>query len=105
MQEDQRRATKVKKGTLVVQVGLEDDHYLRKFVIPISYLYHPLLNDLLDQAREMYGYHMDGPLRLPCSVDEFVDLRWRIEREPSQLQHHHHHHGQLHYHALPFHTC
>ncbi|GAB2218565.1 hypothetical protein Droror1_Dr00001792 [Drosera rotundifolia] len=104
MQEDQRRTTKVKKGTLVVQVGLEDDHDLRKFVIPISYLYHPLLNDLLDRAREMYGYHMDGPLRLPCSVDEFVDLRWRIEREPSQLQHHHHH-GQLYYHALPFHTC
>ncbi|KAL9250298.1 Auxin-responsive protein SAUR32-like protein [Drosera capensis] len=85
---------KLKKGYLVVQVGLEadenqdDDAMIKKFVIPISYLHHPLFLKLLDQARETYGYHVEGPLRLPCSADDFVDLRWRIEKEYNcRLQH------------------
>jgi len=44
-----------------------------KVVIPISYLYHPLFKHLLDN-----GYHTEGPLKLPCSVDDFLHLRERI---------------------------
>ncbi|GAB2277264.1 hypothetical protein Dimus_011970 [Dionaea muscipula] len=106
MQQDDQRKTKVKKGSLVVQVGLEGDADVKKFVIPIAYLYHPLFNNLLDQTYEMYGYQTHGPLRLPCSADDFIHLRWRIEKEYTRLQHHHHHHhGHQYYHALPFHAC
>ncbi|KAG9155086.1 hypothetical protein Leryth_011062 [Lithospermum erythrorhizon] len=73
---------KMKKGWLAIQVGLEEEgEKLERFAIPISYLYHPLLQELLDKAREVYGYRKHGPLRLPCSVDDFLHLRWQIERE------------------------
>lgn len=101
---------KVKKGFLAVQVGLEGEDYegsasSQRFVIPISYLYHPLFKRLLDKAYDVYGYHTDGPLKLPCSVDDFLHLRWRIEKEssPHQLHHNHNHHRLPH--ALHFHSC
>ncbi|KAI8535583.1 hypothetical protein RHMOL_Rhmol10G0185500 [Rhododendron molle] len=96
MQEDKK--TKVKKGWLAVRVGLEDeDGGFQRFVIPISYLYHPLLNRLLERAHEIYGYHTTGPLRLPCSVDDFLHLRWQIERETTNCHGHHHHHHDRYY--------
>uniref|UniRef100_A0A1D1Y920 Auxin-induced protein 6B n=1 Tax=Anthurium amnicola TaxID=1678845 RepID=A0A1D1Y920_9ARAE len=74
---------KVKKGWLAVEVGLEGvDDGFRRFVIPISYLYHPQFRRLLEMAQEVYGYNSSGPLKLPCSVDDFLHLRWLIEREP-----------------------
>ncbi|KAA8547060.1 hypothetical protein F0562_003489 [Nyssa sinensis] len=64
MQEEKKM--KVKKGWLAVQVGLEEeDGCFQRFVIPISYLYHPLFQRLLDKAHEVYGYHTTGPLKLP----------------------------------------
>uniref|UniRef100_A0A7C8ZDP5 Uncharacterized protein n=1 Tax=Opuntia streptacantha TaxID=393608 RepID=A0A7C8ZDP5_OPUST len=98
---------KVKKGFLAVQVGLEDDarlgQGLQKFVIPIWYLHHPQFIGLLDLASEVYGYHVEGPLRLPCSVDDFIHLRWQIEREHGgrHLNHQHHHFD----HASSFRSC
>ncbi|PON66588.1 Small auxin-up RNA [Parasponia andersonii] len=108
MQED--RKMKVKKGWLAVEVGLDDeDGGFQRFTIPISYLYHPLFKRLLEKAQEVYGYHTAGPLRLPCSVDDFLHLRWRIEKESNQHHHHHHGHHQQHHHplstTLPFHSC
>ncbi|CAL9136476.1 Auxin-responsive SAUR protein family member [Musa troglodytarum] len=80
----------MKKGSLTVRVGLEgDEGGFRKFVIPISYLHHPLFQRLLESAQEVYGYCSSGPLKLPCSVDDFLHLRWRIEREPHQANGHH----------------
>ncbi|WMV31724.1 hypothetical protein MTR67_025109 [Solanum verrucosum] len=70
---------KVKKGWLAIQVGLEEeDGGIQKIVIPISYLYHPLLQKLLDKAHDVYGYHVDGPLKLPCSVDDFLHIRHHL---------------------------
>ncbi|GFP79727.1 auxin-induced protein 6b [Phtheirospermum japonicum] len=98
---------KVKKGWLAVQVGLKDeDGGFQRFSIPISYLYHPLFQNLLDKAREVYGYNTSGPLMLPCSVEDFLHLRWRIEKETADHGGSHHH-GHL----LPaaasfsFHSC
>ncbi|KAI4330090.1 hypothetical protein MLD38_028397 [Melastoma candidum] len=122
MQEDGKKM-KVKKGWLAVQVGTEEEDASGgggpgiRFVIPISYLYHPLFKRLLDRAHETYGYHSAGPLRLPCSVDDFQHLRWRIEKESSggsgrhhhhlqQQQHHHNGHGSLHFNgSLSFRSC
>uniref|UniRef100_A0ACD5ZI13 Uncharacterized protein n=1 Tax=Avena sativa TaxID=4498 RepID=A0ACD5ZI13_AVESA len=69
---------KVRKGWLAVRVGDEDQ---RRFVIPIAYLYHPLFRRLLEAARDAYGYHSSGPLRLPCCIDEFLRLRALVERD------------------------
>ncbi|KAK7358764.1 hypothetical protein VNO77_00703 [Canavalia gladiata] len=100
---------KVKKGWLAIQVEDESqdgEGTSQRFLIPISYLYHPLFKDLLDKAYEVYGYHPEGPLKLPCSVDDFLHLRWRIEKEstPHHYNHHQHHHHHL-PHALYFHSC
>ncbi|KAJ7957085.1 Auxin-responsive protein [Quillaja saponaria] len=87
---------KLKKGWLAVQVGLEDEDGdcdgdgPQRFAIPISYLYHPLFKRLLEKAHEVYGYHTTGPLRLPCSVDDFLHLRCRIEKESNHHSLHHH---------------
>lgn len=99
----EEKKMKVKKGWLAVRVGLdeEDGGGFQRFVIPISYLYHPQFIKLLEKAQEVYGYHTTGPLRLPCSVDDFLHLRWRIERENyNHHQQHHHLPG-----SLSFHSC
>ncbi|OAY71925.1 Auxin-responsive protein SAUR32 [Ananas comosus] len=100
MEEDKRM--KVKKGSLAVRVGVEgDEGGFRRFVIPISYLNHPLFRKLLETAKEVYGYSSSGPIKLPCSVDEFLHLRWLIERESQSSSSarsglHHHHSFSLH---------
>ncbi|KAL9679435.1 hypothetical protein QQ045_017297 [Rhodiola kirilowii] len=103
--------SKVKKGCVAVQVGSEDeDGGFQRFVIPISYLYHPLFKKLLERAQEVYGYHTAGPLKLPCLVDDFVHLRWQIERESrhqyhqQHIHHHHPHHKQFSS-SLSFKSC
>ncbi|KAK6238308.1 hypothetical protein QUC31_003777 [Theobroma cacao] len=102
MQEDKK--AKVKKGWLAVEVGLEEEGEFQRFEIPISYLYHPLFRRLLEKAHEVYGYHTTGPLRLPCSTDDFLNLKWRIEKESNHHNHHHHHHHHLPL-TLSFHSC
>ncbi|CAL9048493.1 unnamed protein product [Musa banksii] len=80
--EEKKKRRKVKKGWLTVTVGTEvEAGGFRRFLIPISYLYHPLFTGLLDSARDTYGFPSSGPLALPCSVDDFLHLRWLIERE------------------------
>ncbi|KAH1235472.1 Auxin-responsive protein SAUR32 [Glycine max] len=96
---------KVKKGWLAVQVEEETEEAggvgSQRFVIPISYLCHPLFKHLLDKAYEVYGYHTEGPLKLPCSVDDFLHLRWRIQKESSTHHHHNHNHNHHHHRQLP----
>lgn len=76
---------KLKKGWVAVKVGLANDDQnqdysaFRRFSIPISYLYNPLFQKLLNRAGEVYGYHASGPLMLPCSVEDFLRLRYRIQ--------------------------
>ncbi|CAM0943870.1 unnamed protein product [Alopecurus aequalis] len=85
----QEKKGKVKKGWLAVRVG--DEHQqggvFRRFVIPIAYLYHPLFIQLLEVARDRYGYDSAGPLRLPCSVDEFLRLRALVEQQDTTAAH------------------
>ncbi|KAF3776547.1 Auxin-responsive protein [Nymphaea thermarum] len=81
-----RRSSKqskaVPKGCLAVKVGLEEEGQ-RRFVIPITYLSDPRFRRLLEEAQEVYGFRTPGPLRIPCSVDDFLHLKWLMEREHS----------------------
>uniref|UniRef100_A0ACD5ZGC5 Uncharacterized protein n=1 Tax=Avena sativa TaxID=4498 RepID=A0ACD5ZGC5_AVESA len=100
--QEKEKKRKVKKGWLAVRVGNEQQQGGR-FVIPIAYLYHPVFRQLLEAARDTYGYDSSGPLRLPCSVDEFLRLRALVERDTSAAHstsshrvhagHHHQHYS------------
>ncbi|EXB22714.1 hypothetical protein L484_000889 [Morus notabilis] len=62
----------VPKGHFAVYVGEAEK---KRFVIPISYLNHPLFQDLLNRAEEEFGFdHPTGGLSIPCSEDYFSSL-------------------------------
>ncbi|XP_050233792.1 auxin-induced protein 15A [Mercurialis annua] len=62
----------VPKGHVAVYVG---EGYRKRFVIPISYLNHPMFLQLLHRAEEEFGFdHPMGGLTLPCSEDYFITL-------------------------------
>ncbi|XP_014508049.1 auxin-induced protein 6B [Vigna radiata var. radiata] len=112
LSEQEIKKMKVKKGWLAVEVEEESEEGCgegsHRFMIPISYLYHPLFKNLLDKAYEVYGYHTQGPLKLPCSVDDFLHLRWRIHKEATTHHRHNHLHHQPHRqlsNSFSFHSC
>ncbi|KAK9942808.1 hypothetical protein M0R45_008456 [Rubus argutus] len=66
----------IPKGYLAVYVG---ESQKKRFIIPISYLNHPLFRDLLSQAEEEFGYdHPMGGITIPCSEHTFLDLTTRL---------------------------
>ncbi|KAK6911378.1 Small auxin-up RNA [Dillenia turbinata] len=62
----------VPKGHLAVYIG---EIHKKRFVIPISYLSHPLFQDLLQWREEEFGFdHPMGGLTIPCSEEYFISL-------------------------------
>lgn len=83
---EEKNKRKVKKGWVAVKVGALEQHGNvqdegRKFMIPISYLYHTQFGKLLEKVEEIYGFCSEGTLRLPISVEDFIHLRWIVEKE------------------------
>ncbi|KAG6651623.1 auxin-responsive protein SAUR23-like [Carya illinoinensis] len=67
-----RNQSGVPKGHIAVYVG---EIQKKRFVIPISYLNHPLFQDLLSRAEEEFGFnHPMGGLTIPCKEDAFIGL-------------------------------
>ena len=93
-QQQQKEMKGVPKGCMVVMVGHEGEEQLERFVIPIVYINHPLFLRLLKEAEEEYGFHHDGPIIIPCHVDEFRHVQGLIDRDYHTHHHHHHHHHQ-----------
>ncbi|GLT56657.1 hypothetical protein SLA2020_296850 [Shorea laevis] len=60
----------VPKGHLVVYVGEK----LRRFVIKVSLLEHPLFKALLDQAKDEYDFNADSKLCIPCDESLFLHV-------------------------------
>ncbi|XP_072987293.1 protein SMALL AUXIN UP-REGULATED RNA 12 [Typha latifolia] len=60
----------VPKGHTVVYVGEERTRY----VIKVAFLEHPLFHELLDQAREEYGFKADTKLWIPCDENNFLGV-------------------------------
>ncbi|MBA0747898.1 hypothetical protein Gogos_004772, partial [Gossypium gossypioides] len=62
----------VPKGHIAVYVG---ETSKKRFMIPISYLNHPLFEGLLNLAEEEFGFnHPTGSLTIPCSKGYFISL-------------------------------
>lgn len=62
----------VPKGHFAVYVGKEEN---KRFVVPVSYLKHPLFQELLREAEEEFGYdHGMGRLTVPCTEYYFINL-------------------------------
>ncbi|KAL5805238.1 hypothetical protein ACOSQ3_032038 [Xanthoceras sorbifolium] len=80
----------VPKGCLAIMVGHEGEEQ-KKFVIPVIYINHPLFMQLLKKAEEEYGFDQQGPITLPCHVEDFRTVQDIIDRDKS-IHHHHHHH-------------
>jgi len=67
----------VPKGHFAVYVGEEERK--KRFVVPISYLKHPLFQDLLSKAAEEFGFdHQMGGLTIPCREEDFIHLASRL---------------------------
>ncbi|CAK9171426.1 unnamed protein product [Ilex paraguariensis] len=58
----------VKEGHFAV-IAVDDDE-LKRFIVPLSYLTHPLFLRLLEQAAEEYGFDHEGALTIPCRPSE-----------------------------------
>uniref|UniRef100_A0ACD5V3H0 Uncharacterized protein n=1 Tax=Avena sativa TaxID=4498 RepID=A0ACD5V3H0_AVESA len=65
----------VPRGHTVVYVGEE----LRRYVVRVSSLDHPLFRDLLDRAREEYQFAADARLCLPCDEDIFLAVLGHVD--------------------------
>lgn len=75
-----RHIINVRKGHFAVYVG-EDDKETKRFMVPISYLKHPLFQALLHQAEDEFGTdHQRKSLTIPCAEDVFIDVTSRLNR-------------------------
>ncbi|KAH7518496.1 auxin-responsive protein SAUR21 [Ziziphus jujuba] len=72
-------ASSCRSGHFAVYVGDDEEQRRKRFVVPISYLKHPLFKDLLNKAAEEFGFdHGMGGLTVPCDEKDFIDLTSRI---------------------------
>ncbi|KAE8694680.1 Auxin-responsive protein SAUR32 [Hibiscus syriacus] len=74
----------VPNGSLAILVGQGEEQ--QRFVIPLMHITHPLFMQLLKEAEEEYGFDHEGPIIIPCHVQEFRNVQGMINKE-----HHHHH--------------
>ncbi|XP_047330116.1 auxin-induced protein X15-like [Impatiens glandulifera] len=62
----------VPKGHVAVYVGESER---KRYVVPVSYLNHPLFQDLLSKAEEEFGFdHPMGGLTIPCREEDFIHM-------------------------------
>lgn len=62
-------------GTFVVYVGGQR----QRFVVPTSYLSHPLFKILLEKASNEFGFDQREGLVVPCSVNAFEEVINAVE--------------------------
>lgn len=73
------RNHQVPRGHVAVYVG-EETHQRKRFVVPVSYLNHPLFVTLLNRAEEEFGFHHPmGGLTIPCKEDAFLHLTSQLQ--------------------------
>ncbi|KAK1263982.1 hypothetical protein QJS04_geneDACA008525 [Acorus gramineus] len=62
-------------GYLPLYVGEEQ----RRFVVPTSFLSHPLFRILFEMAYSEYGFDQESGLSVPCDVSVFEEVVGAIE--------------------------
>ncbi|KAI3889939.1 hypothetical protein MKX03_020241 [Papaver bracteatum] len=63
----------IPRGHFAVYVG--ESQIKKRFVVPISYLNHTCVQELLDQAGEEFGFDYPmGGVTIPCSEETFMNL-------------------------------
>lgn len=60
----------IPKGFFELYAGGE----CKRYVIPLKFLKHQVLQSLLNQAEEEFGYSSQGPIKLPCDTAFFDHL-------------------------------
>ncbi|KAL8498342.1 hypothetical protein ACS0TY_021603 [Phlomoides rotata] len=70
----------VPRGFLAVYVGPEH----RRFIIPTTYLSHPLFKVLLEKVEEEFGFDHTGGLTIPCDTETFKYLLKCMENHNKQ---------------------
>ncbi|KAJ1702011.1 hypothetical protein LUZ63_001790 [Rhynchospora breviuscula] len=71
----------VPKGHMVVYVGQQ----LIRYVIRISFLKHPLFQELLELAHKEYGFSGGSGLCIPCDEDVFLGVICYLDKEQEQF--------------------
>ncbi|WVZ65077.1 hypothetical protein U9M48_014498 [Paspalum notatum var. saurae] len=71
----------VPRGYCPVYVGPEQ----RRFVIPTSYLAHPVFRLLLEKAEEEFGFRHQGALAIPCETEAFKYILQCVQRHDNGL--------------------
>ncbi|KAL2250796.1 auxin-induced protein X15 [Sesamum indicum] len=66
---------KTPTGTFPVYVGEKR----QRFVVPMSYLSHPLFKIMLDKAYDEFGFEQRNGLAVPCSVHAFLEVISAVE--------------------------
>ncbi|OIT37188.1 PREDICTED: auxin-induced protein 15A-like [Nicotiana attenuata] len=62
-------------GNLAIYVGEERE----RFVVPTSYLSHPLFKILLEKTYNEFGFEQTSGLVVPCSVNAFQEVVNAVE--------------------------
>ncbi|KMT06767.1 hypothetical protein BVRB_7g159270 [Beta vulgaris subsp. vulgaris] len=67
--------TKIPTGFFAVYVGEERE----RFVVPTSFLSHPLFKILLEKTYDEFGFEQKNGLIVPCSVSTFQEVVNAVE--------------------------
>ncbi|KAM6571280.1 hypothetical protein CsatA_015360 [Cannabis sativa] len=67
---EEEEEDEIPTGFLAVYVGEER----QRFVVPTTFLSHPLFKMLLEKAYEEFGFQQRNGLVVPCSVSSFRDV-------------------------------
>ncbi|XP_031495006.1 protein SMALL AUXIN UP-REGULATED RNA 12-like [Nymphaea colorata] len=59
-----REKEPVAKGHIAIYAGKDGS----RFVVPLSYLRHPIFRCLLNMAEEEFGFSQQGGLTIPCEA-------------------------------------
>ncbi|CAO2814918.1 unnamed protein product [Amaranthus hypochondriacus] len=69
----------VPKGYIPVYVG-EVEADKKRYIVPLSYLSHPVFQDLLQSVEEEFGFnHPMGALTIPCTQQTFFHLTSKLK--------------------------
>ncbi|KAK4734767.1 hypothetical protein R3W88_009028 [Solanum pinnatisectum] len=76
------------KGCVAVMVGQGEEQ--QRFVIPVMHINHPLFVQLLKGAEDEVEFHHDGPINVPCHVEEFRHVEDIIQHDNNNNNNNHH---------------